>query len=209
MAANDATTDLLELCSRVADNFGHFVVALDTADVGSGMRLSMKIREVLRPGTEVVVLTSPLNNDFAAQRNRIQEAATTEWVLQLDCDERLADGAALRLPDLISDAETQGWVGIALTRRNIVDGIISAMYPDPQYRLLRRSIRFTRSVHEYPLLDRRRTFVHLGPGLLHYIASQRLSVREGRYEGVEGGAGRPADTVLLRQPLDATVKLPV
>ena len=209
MAANDATTDLLDLCIHSADIFSHVVVALDTADIGAGTRLRAKIREVLRPETEIVVLTSPLRNDFAAQRNRIQEVAATDWVLQLDCDERLADGAAVRLPCLIADAEAQRWVGIALTRRNIVDGIMSAMYPDPQYRLLRRSVRFTRAVHEYPLLDRHRTFVHLGPGLLHYIASQRLKVREDRYEAIEGGAGRPWDTVLLRQPLDATVSLPM
>ena len=209
MAANDAMTDLLDLCTHSADIFSHIVVALDTADIGAGTRLKSKIREVLHPETEIVVITSPLGNDFAAQRNRIQEVAATDWVLQLDCDERLADGAALRLPNLIAEAEMQGWVGIALTRRNIVDGITSAMYPDPQYRLLRRSVRFTRAVHEYPLLNRRRTFVHLGPGLVHYIAGQRLKVREDRYEGIEGGAGRPWDTVLLRQPLDATVSLPV
>ena len=202
IAARDAETALLELCTQVADLVSHVVVALDTNDASSASRLRSKLREVLKPEQEVLVLASPLNGDFAAQRNRVQEMAPTDWVLQLDCDERLADGMLICLPQLIADAETEGWLGIAFTRRNLVDGVMSAMYPDPQLRLLRRSVRFRRAVHEYPELDQCRIFTHLGPGLIHYIEGQRLEVRENLYENMQQGAGRPYDTNLLRQPLE-------
>ena len=154
------------------------------------------------------VIGHPLNQNFAEQRNRIQQAARTEWVVQLDCDERLTPGSKRNLFHVLNDAERENWAAVALTRRNLVDGTVSALYPDVQYRLLRRSVLFTRAVHEYPQLRRgQRSFVHLGIGIVHEIASERLGQRSARYEGIQAGAGRSHDTSLLRMPLQAGIKL--
>ena len=84
-----------------------------------------------------------------------------------------------------------------------MDGAISALYPDVQYRLLRRSVRYTRRVHEYPALRRgERGFVHLGGTILHRLDSARFDRRESAYERIMPGAGRPGDGALLRRPLD-------
>ena len=110
---------------------------------------------------------------------------------------------------MIDDAEQGGWEVVGLARRNLVDGTLSALYPDVQYRLLRRSVRFTRAVHEHPRLQPGRAkFAHLGAEIVHAIAGDRLDAREALYKGMEAGADRPHDTALLRTPLEAGVRLP-
>jgi len=45
---------------------------------------------------EAVVLSFPWNDDFSAARNHGLERATGDWILALDCDERLEGGSAAR-----------------------------------------------------------------------------------------------------------------
>lgn len=204
IATPDAWQDVLDLCRDAAEHAAEVIVVLDTSDANIAATLEATLRRSLNAATPMQsrVIAHPLQADFAAQRNRIQQAARTEWVIQLDCDERPADGAKNRLSHILDDAEHEGWDAVALTRCNMVDGLVSALYPDVQYRLLRRSVRFTRAVHEYPALSRRqRSFAYLGPGIIHNIDSMRLKQRELLYERLQDGAGRPHDTALLRMPL--------
>lgn len=66
-----------------------------------------------------VVLHEPWNDDFASPRNKGLEAATGDWVLVLDADERLVDGAAENIRELVQDA---GVCGYHMIMRNIYDG---------------------------------------------------------------------------------------
>ncbi len=180
------------------------VVALDTADPNAVAALQAELAG--DEGQRCRVIGHLLENDYSAQRNRVQQAATTGWVLQLDCDERLTPQTKRILPDIVDAAELQHLAAIGLTRRNMVDGMVSALYPDVQYRLLRRNVSFTRAVHEYPVMGpSQRSAVHLGAGIIHILHGQRLAARETRYEGMAAGAGRPHDTALLRRPLESDV----
>ena len=204
IAAANAGPDVIALrqdCRHVVEMI---VVALDTADPGAVAALHAELEG--NEGQRCRVIGHPLENDYAAQRNRVQQAAKTGWVLQLDCDERLTPDTQRILPCIVDAAELRNLAAVGLTRRNMVEGIVSALYPDVQYRLLRRDVSFTRAVHEYPVLaPSQRSAVHLGAGIIHHLHEQRLDVREARYEGIAAGAGRPHDTALLRRPLEPGV----
>ena len=211
IAASTAWQDILALCVGMADCAAEAVILLDTPDAATAAALEDELHGILgKTGTmQPRVIAHPLNGDFAAQRNRVQAAARTPWVLQLDADEDLTPGTKRLLPDMMDDAEQGGWDVVGFARRNLVDGTLSALYPDVQYRLLRRSIHFTRAVHEHPRLEPHHVrFTHLGAEIVHTIASSRLDVREAMYKGIEAGADRPYDTALLRKPLEAGVRLP-
>lgn len=208
IAAADAGLEVLALWRDCQPAVADIVVVLDTANAAQAAALQAALCEGLDDERRCQVIAQPLRNDYAAQRNLVQQTATTAWVLQLDCDERLTAQTKAWLSSIVDDAEQAGWAVIGLTRRNVVDGIAAALYPDVQYRLLRRTVAFTRVVHEYPVLGPgQRSFVHLGAGLIHSLDGQRLAGREVRYEGIAAGAGRPYDTALLRQPLEASVSV--
>lgn len=211
IAARDAWPDALALCADMADCAAEMIVVVDTADRSEAATLTRELQAHLAAvdPSRLQVIAHPLNADFAAQRNRVQDAARTPWVLHLDCDERLAPAARRALSGLIAGAEEDGNPLIAFTRRNFVDGQLSAFYPDLQYRLLRRELRFTRAVHEYPVLPHgQRPFVHLGSGILHQLTGAHVERRARRYEAIQSGGGRPGDTYLLLQPFENPAGLP-
>jgi hypothetical protein len=201
LATPAAWLDAFALCQQLAPHVTQIVIALDASEIVSS--LADELREAV--SLPVNLIAHPLRGDFAAQRNRVQEAASAPWVLQLDTDERLTKGALRRLPALIGHASRAGLHAVALPRRNLVDGMVSALYPDVQYRLVRRSVRFVQPVHEYPDLTGMSSFLGLGADILHTLPSERLSQRERDYEALAAGAGRPHDTALLRMPLDTPV----
>jgi tetratricopeptide (TPR) repeat protein len=55
------------------------------------------------------VLREPWADDFSAPRNTALRAATGDWILVLDADEMLTDGAALRLRELVRDPGVAGY----------------------------------------------------------------------------------------------------
>lgn len=100
-------------------------------------------------------ISRDLDGDFAAQRNAALKAATSEWVLFLDADERLAPGMWSALPSLMAAAEVAGVNSIFFPRRtfypdeqHILAGY--GLWPDLQLRLFRRteSLRYVSPVHE-------------------------------------------------------------
>lgn len=211
IAARGAWSDAMALCADMVDCAAEIVVVVDTAEAGAEEALSHALQARLASvdPKRLRVSGHPLNSDFAAQRNRVQAAARTPWVLHLDCDERLSPAAKRAMFGLIQCAESAGNPVVAFTRRNFVDGRLSAFYPDLQYRLIRQSIAFTRAVHEYPLLPPGQdAFVHLGSGILHQLTGEHVEKRAQRYEAIQRGGGRPHDTALLLQPFERMADLP-
>jgi len=95
-------------------------------------------------------LAHPLGADFAAQRNRLLAACTTDWVLMLDADERLDPALARLLPALTAQAACSAF---AFPRRAVGPQGVKigfGLWPDLQLRLFRRApgLRFVRPVHE-------------------------------------------------------------
>lgn len=95
-------------------------------------------------------LAHPLENDFAAQRNRMLAACRSEWVLYLDGDERLDPALCALLPALVAQEHCAAFafprLGIGPSGVKIGWGL----WPDLQLRLFRPGpqVRFVRPVHE-------------------------------------------------------------
>jgi hypothetical protein len=154
------------------------------------------------PPGSVRVGARPLGQDFAAQRNALQDLARHRWMLQLDADEALAAEVGRRLPALASLAEAGDVVSIGLARRNRVDGRFSDVYPDVQYRLNRRSVRYAGRVHERPVLDGGwpRSLIALHGAIEHHLDRAHVLARSRRYERFAPGRGRPEEEAALLCP---------
>ncbi|HXH17358.1 MAG TPA: hypothetical protein VNJ10_14660 [Sphingomonas sp.] len=186
--------DIVEIATTLRAAFERIVVLLD----GSADDAAMLASRV--PWVEVA--HHPLNGDFAGQRNRLQTLLATRWVLQIDTDER-PDAALLRaIGWLVAAAERDGLRSLGLPRRNLVDGVQSASYPDIQYRLNRSDIRFSGRVHERPIVPFDESSLALAGALDHRLDGDRVRARTRIYEAMSTGAGRPEDEVLLLAPFD-------
>jgi glycosyltransferase involved in cell wall biosynthesis len=107
------------------------------------------------------VLTRPFDNDFSAQKNFAIKSLDTEWVYFHDPDERLEPTLLEILPMLIEPAGQKFLMktGIlppneelfdcfGIPRKNFIDGIQTAIYPDYQYRFFKKYCSFEGPVHE-------------------------------------------------------------
>ncbi|RFC62028.1 hypothetical protein DYI37_18095 [Fulvimarina endophytica] len=154
------------------------------------------------PGGDVRMLARPLDGDFAAQRNAGQIAAKSDWVLQLDADESLDDDTLAHLGRVAALADGTGALSVGLPRRNLVDGVLADLYPDVQYRLNRRSVRFEGRVHERPLLPRgwRDGFIAPNLHITHHLTRSHVETRSARYEELSPGKGRTFERDALLTP---------
>ena len=187
----------LGLSADLAPRFAEAVILLD-ADEAPDLALP--------PDTSLHV--RPLAGHFGAQRTALQRLARTPWVLQLDTDETLTEETIARLPAFLRAAERDGVRALGLPRRNLVDGVLSDHYPDPQYRLCRRTVAYEGQVHERPaLLSRaREARLALGLAIEHHLTSERVRARTGRYDAMSAGAtdtARPGDERALLTPFSA------
>lgn len=151
-----------------------------------------------RPGA-VRVAARLLADDFAAQRNALQGLSRGAWMLQLDADEDLPPALGRLLPVLADLAEAGEILSIGLPRRNLVDGVLSDVHPDVQYRLNRAGVRFRGRVHERPDLggDWRRSFIALTGAIEHRLSRAHVEARSLRYEAMDPGRGRPEEEATL------------
>ncbi|MET7244851.1 hypothetical protein ABZT49_15945 [Methylobacterium sp. EM32] len=150
----------------------------------------------------VRVASRPLAGDFAGQRNALQDLARHAWMLQLDADETLEPQTGRLLPALAALAEDGDVVSVGLPRRNRVDGILSDVYPDVQYRLNRTTVRYTGRVHERPVLDGgwRRSFIALHGAIDHRLSRAHVLARSRTYEALDPGRGRIEEEEALLRP---------
>lgn len=150
----------------------------------------------------VRVARRPLAGDFAAQRNALQDLARHTWMLQLDADESLGAETGRRLPALAALAEDGDVLSVGLPRCNRVDGILSDVYPDVQYRLNRIAVRYAGRVHERPALDGgwRRSFIALHGAIEHRLSRDHVRARSRAYEALDPGRGRLEEEEALLRP---------
>ncbi|GFK94645.1 hypothetical protein NNJEOMEG_02492 [Fundidesulfovibrio magnetotacticus] len=95
-------------------------------------------------------LAHPLQDDFAAQRNRLLEACGPGWTLSLDADERLTPGLTALLPALTAQGTCRSF---AFERRTLCPQGVRVgwgLWPDLQVRLFVNGpgVRYVRPVHE-------------------------------------------------------------
>lgn len=194
MARPGDSDDIVALTTTLRDAFARIVVLLD----GSAHDAAMISARV--PWVEIA--HHPLDGDFAAQRNRLQDRMQTRWVLQVDTDERPDADLLTALGWLVAAADRDGLRSLGLPRRNLVDGAQSASYPDIQYRLNRSDIRFAGRVHERPVVPFVESSLALAGALEHRLDGERVRERTRIYEAMSTGAGRAQDEALLLAPFD-------
>ncbi|WP_279478843.1 hypothetical protein [Aureimonas sp. SK2] len=157
----------------------------------------------LAPEPNVRIARRPLAGDFAAQRTALQDLSQSPWILQLDSDETLAPDVGALLPALAALADAGGAVSIGLPRRNLVDGTLADLYPDTQYRLNRRDVRFDGRVHERPDRPWQQSFIALHGAIDHHLSRERVETRSQGYEAMAPGRGRLEEADALLQPFRA------
>ncbi len=186
-AADRALEDLL------AATAGHFAATIVVVDA---MRAS--------PHTDATVLACPLDR-FDVSRNQAQAAVRTPWVLHLDTDERLDRRTLASVGGLAAMADGAGLHAVGFPRRNLVDGALSDLWPDVQYRLVRRTVRFRGRVHERPDAcdDWRRTMIALGMPIEHRLTGAHVAARQARYDALGQSAERAAEAEALQRPYSA------
>ncbi|KQT69096.1 hypothetical protein ASG54_04505 [Aureimonas sp. Leaf460] len=142
----------------------------------------------------------PLAGDFAGQRNALRDLARHGWMLQLDADETLAPETGRLFGALVELAEASGVRSIGLPRRNLVDGVLSDLFPDTQYRLNHRSVRYAGRVHERPERPWQESLVAGHGAILHHLGRAHVEARSQRYEAMAPGGGRLEEAELLLRP---------
>ncbi|SHI77984.1 hypothetical protein SAMN02745911_1132 [Aureimonas altamirensis DSM 21988] len=156
-------------------------------------------RSELREG-RLRIAYRPMDGDFAGQRNALQDLCESAWMLQLDDDETVSQETASALPALARAAEAAGVVSIGLARRNMVDGVLSDLFPDTQYRLNRRDVRYRGQVHERPDRPWQRSTIALHGAIEHTLDSERVARRSRIYEQLSPGKGRLSEARELLTP---------
>ncbi|WP_099827096.1 hypothetical protein [Oceaniglobus indicus] len=176
---------------RHAPLFGETIVVLDAACV--------------TPVAGARVAARPLDGDFAAQRNFANRATRGDWILHLDTDESIAPDMAALLGHLAAAADHAGLRAVGFPRRNIVDGRVSDLFPDVQYRLIRRDVKFQGRVHERPLpcADGQATTVAQFGTLDHHLTRARIAERSRTYDRMGQSAERRGDDAALLRPFAA------
>lgn len=149
----------------------------------------------------VRVLARPMAGDFAAQRNFLMDAVASDWVLQLDTDETFTIASARQAMALAGRAQALGLRAVGLPRRNHVDGVLASLYPDIQYRLLHRDVRFAGVVHERPVVPFEDTTLGLSAPIDHTLSRQRVLERSLQYGAIAKGGERFQDEAALLEPM--------
>lgn len=196
LARGSALDAVATMVRALEASFARRIVLLD-GDADQARRLADRLA-----GTAVAA--HPLEGDFGAARNRLQAQAGGGWLLQLDTDERPSAGLLGCLGWVTACADADGIESLGLPRRNLVDGRLSALYPDLQYRLNRGHVRFEGRVHERPAVAFERTSLALAGSIEHRLTASRVGERTRQYAAMDRGAARPQDEARLRRPYDFT-----
>jgi len=118
------------------------VVAVDTGSTDGSLAF-------LLANSSVRTFVTALDMDFSAARNFGLTYCTTEWVLQLDADERASEGLLEWITMFIGSEEAQVCELVAIHRENLVDGHgIGAATHEKHIRLFRSHRRFQGRIHE-------------------------------------------------------------
>ena len=163
---------------------------------------------------KIKVLERPLDGDFAAQRNFGNAQCQCEWVLHADLDERFDRQLLESLRDLILAMRRSDKLVCGFPRLNYLDGVPANDIPrqewtqaglkaaqgriserpsnlDPQFRLMRRDVRWQGRVHETPEpLTRapQQVMLWVGAAIQHRKTLDRQRIQDARYESIAPGA---------------------
>jgi hypothetical protein len=126
------------------------VAFCDEIIVVDGGSSDATVRIATEAGARVIESPWP---GFAAQRNIAIDAAGTDWILEVDADERISERLRQSILELMGDAPPGAAMAIFALRNRFLGGPLgpSAKYPSYRSRLFRRSVYRhdeQRAVHE-------------------------------------------------------------
>lgn len=144
---------------HIPASIAQFYHTVDDIVVVDGGSTDKSVEWAERMGARV--LHRPFKDDFADQKNFAISALSTDWVYLHDPDERL-EPTLLEILPMLTTAEGQKFLMRAdvipqnelffdcfgISRKNFIDGVQTAVYPDYQYRLFLKYCRFEGAVHE-------------------------------------------------------------
>ena len=119
---------------------------------------------------------------YSNQANRAVELASKDWILLLDCDERLEPQLLKKLRTMTDQDEYDCY---AFPRLNYIDGVIKEDdYPDYQERLYRAYCRRVRPVHGEVVGYKKKKLIEpiAGSHIIHDKTAYRHSDRNTNYQ---------------------------
>jgi glycosyltransferase involved in cell wall biosynthesis len=175
---------------------------------------------------KIKVFERPLNGDFAAQRNFGNAQCRCEWALHADLDERFDRQLLDSLRDLILAMRRSDKLVCGFPRMNYLDGVLANDVSrqewteaglkacrekarerpsnlDPQFRLMRRDVRWQGRVHETPEpLTRapQQVMLWTGAAIQHPKTLDRQRMQDARYERIAPGASLGPVAALRQEP---------
>jgi hypothetical protein len=176
------------LVNRYGDRFAEAILMVDAEQPDE------RIFEALE--TECRVYARGLDGDFSAQRNAAIDKARCRWVLHLDADETPSEALLAELGYWIDLAERHRLRVIGVPRQNWVDGELSDVYPDYQFRLHRADQGWVRKVHEVPAACVKRWRevwripAEADAVILHHLTKQGLGEKAKFYDTIQQGMGQ-------------------
>lgn len=192
MCRDQDVSSVLEKCAGFGDEFAECIVVVDQPNT---WQTALEIPQRCK------VLTRYLDRDFGSQRNYIQDLSESDWVLQIDADEDLTVESVRKLRRLATLAAEQDVVSIGLPRKNFVGSRLSDLYPDVQYRVNRRIVRYEGNVHERPARPWQRSMIAVGLDINHLLDEAHVGLRSHLYDEISPGNGRLHEEECLKTEL--------
>ena len=152
IAGGHGVEDTLGWCLRPLHSIAEEIVIADTGMTAAARQIAEAA------GARIISAPSPLDSGFDVARNTAVEAATGDWILWVDTDERL-----LRPEHLGKYLRSNCYAGYSIRQHHFA--VDTAFTPDMPVRLFRRAgwkgerIRFFGMIHEHPEIG-----VNRGPG---------------------------------------------
>jgi hypothetical protein len=176
--------ELSSVLDKIARFGGEFAECIVVVDKPATWQTALEIPQHCR------VLARNLGRDFGSQRNHIQDLSNSDWILQIDADEALTVDSVRKLRRLATLAAEQDVVSIGLPRKNFVGSRLSDLYPDVQYRVNRRIVRYEGKVHERPGRPWQKSMIAIGLDINHRLDEAHVGQRSHLYDKISPGNGR-------------------
>ena len=142
---------------------------------------------------DVNLVQVPVNMDFANARNAVMRVLEEDYIVWLDDDEyfNMSLLALIENGGLVKMLEENAVDVIGVPRENLIDNVPSAVWPDVQFRIMKKEIRWTKPVHEHPEFEGNKVAVLPNEfHLIHPKSSERFSEQQKLYNKITPGAGQ-------------------
>ena len=180
-------TDLTKTINRYGDWFEHIYINYAQEE---------ELKDIETESlTDITKVQVPVNMDFANARNVVMDvlADDIDYIVWLDDDEyfNMSLYKLIQTGTLATILEQDNIDILGVPRENLIDGVPSEVWPDVQFRIMKKDIRWVKKVHEHPDFSDKKTGIL--PNEFHFIhpkSSERFVEQQELYNKIEDGAGQ-------------------